>query len=91
MVNQTTIDAIKSRVAAQREDIITFLKELCAIPSYDSQIRAVGERAESEMKKLGFADAGCVTGPGPTIASIMQRFPALEAVVFVSEIRQFAS
>ena len=56
MVNQTTIDAIKSRVAAQREDIITFLKELCAIPSYDSQIRAVGERAEAEMKKLGFEE-----------------------------------
>lgn len=54
MVNQATIDSIKSRVAAQREDIVTFLKELCAIPSYDSQIRAVGERAEAEMKKLGF-------------------------------------
>ncbi|MEZ4666739.1 MAG: YgeY family selenium metabolism-linked hydrolase [Anaerolineae bacterium] len=54
MVNQTTLDTIKSRVAAQREDIITFLKDLCAIPSYDSQIRAVGERAEAEMKKLGF-------------------------------------
>ncbi len=53
-VNQATIEAIKSRVAAQREDIITFLKELCAIPSYDSQIRAVGERAEAEMRKLGF-------------------------------------
>jgi putative selenium metabolism hydrolase len=54
MVNQSTIDTIKARVAAQREDIITFLKELCAIPSYDSQIRTVGERAEAEMKKLGF-------------------------------------
>lgn len=54
MVDQTTINNIQSRVAAQREDIITFLRELCAIPSYDSQIRAVGERAEAEMKKLGF-------------------------------------
>jgi putative selenium metabolism hydrolase len=54
MVNQTTVDAIKSRVKGQREDIIIFLKDLCAIPSYDSQIRAVGERAEAEMKKLGF-------------------------------------
>jgi putative selenium metabolism hydrolase len=54
MIQQATIDTIKSRVAAQREDIITFLKELCAIPSYDSQIRAVGERAEAEMRKLGF-------------------------------------
>ncbi len=53
-VPQATIDEIKSRIFAQRQDIITFLKELCAIPSYDSQIRAVGERAEAEMKKLGF-------------------------------------
>lgn len=55
-VPQATIDAIKARVEAQREDIISFLKELCAIPSYDSQIRAVGERAEAEMKKLGFEE-----------------------------------
>jgi putative selenium metabolism hydrolase len=54
MVNARTIETIQARVAAQREDIITFLRELCAIPSYDSQIRAVGERAEAEMKKLGF-------------------------------------
>lgn len=54
MTNQAVIDQIKSRVAEQREDIITFLKELCAIPSMDSQIRAVGERAEAEMRKLGF-------------------------------------
>lgn len=53
-INPTTIEAIKARVTGQREDIITFLRELCAIPSYDSQIRAVGERAEAEMKKLGF-------------------------------------
>ncbi|MBI5669442.1 MAG: YgeY family selenium metabolism-linked hydrolase [Chloroflexi bacterium] len=54
MVEQQMIDTIKARVAAQREDIITFLRELCAIPSYDSQIRAVGERAAAEMQKLGF-------------------------------------
>ncbi|MBZ0275674.1 MAG: YgeY family selenium metabolism-linked hydrolase [Anaerolineae bacterium] len=54
MVDQQIIDTLKSRVAAQRDDIITFLRELCAIPSYDSKIRAVGERAEAEMKKLGF-------------------------------------
>jgi putative selenium metabolism hydrolase len=54
MVDAALISTIKARVAEQRGDIITFLKELCAIPSYDSQIRAVGERAEAEMKKLGF-------------------------------------
>lgn len=56
MIEQAKIDAIKTRVAAQREDIITFLRELCAIPSADSQIRAVGERAAAEMRKLGFDD-----------------------------------
>ncbi len=54
MVEQAVIDRIKARVDEQREDIITFLRELCAIPSYDSQIREVGERVEAEMKKLGF-------------------------------------
>ncbi|NWG17050.1 MAG: YgeY family selenium metabolism-linked hydrolase [Chloroflexi bacterium] len=54
MIEQQTIRTMQTRVAAQREAIITFLRELCAIPSYDSQIRSVGERAEAEMKKLGF-------------------------------------
>jgi len=53
-MDQTIITAIRERVAGQRDAIITFLQELCAIPSYDSQIRAVCERAEAEMKKLGF-------------------------------------
>lgn len=54
MTNPEVIAKIKARVSEQRDDIITFLRELCAIPSYDSQIRAVGERAEAEMRKLGF-------------------------------------
>ncbi len=54
MINPTVIQHLQSRVAEQRDDIIRFLRELCAIPSYDSQIRAVGERAEAEMRKLGF-------------------------------------
>ncbi len=54
MTDQQTIDTIKARVEAQRDDIIQFLKDLCAIPSYDSQICKVGERAEAEMRKLGF-------------------------------------
>lgn len=53
-MEQGKIAAIRERVAGQRDAIITFLQELCAIPSYDSQIRAVCERAEAEMKKLGF-------------------------------------
>lgn len=56
MVDKAVIEKIQQRVAEQREDIIRFLKELCAIPSADSQIRAVGERAEAEMRRLGFSE-----------------------------------
>lgn len=55
-INQATLDEIKARVAQQQHDIIAFLKDLCAIPSYDSQIKAVGERAAEEMRKLGFEE-----------------------------------
>jgi putative selenium metabolism hydrolase len=54
MVEQPVIDQIQARVSAQREDILTFFHEIVAIPSMESQIRAVGERCEAEMKKLGF-------------------------------------
>lgn len=48
------VPQIQARVAAQREQIIQFLKEICAIPSMDSQIKDVAARIEAEMKKLGF-------------------------------------
>src|SRR5215813_8489201 len=51
---QMLVPTIKERVATQRGSIIQFLHELCAIPSYDSQIGPVGERAAAEMRKLGF-------------------------------------
>jgi putative selenium metabolism hydrolase len=54
MVEESVIASVRARVAAHEADIITFLRELCAIPSYDSQIRQVGERAEAEMRRLGF-------------------------------------
>lgn len=53
-IEKSKIDAIQSKVKAQREDIITFMRDLCAIPSYNSQIKQVGERIADEMKKLGF-------------------------------------
>jgi len=56
MVEQSKIDAIKARVGEQRDDLITFLKDICRIPSYDSLIGPVGERIQAEMKKLGFED-----------------------------------
>jgi putative selenium metabolism hydrolase len=48
------IPEIQKRVAAARDDIIKFMREICAIPSMDSQIGPVGERIQAEMKKLGY-------------------------------------
>lgn len=54
MVDHTTIRELRMRVEAQREPIIAFLREICAIPSMENQIRACGERIEAEMQALGF-------------------------------------
>ncbi len=48
------IEKVQSQVASHSDDIISFLREICAIPSMDSQIGPVGERVQAEMKKLGF-------------------------------------
>ena len=45
---------IHKRVEASREDIIKFMREICAIPSMESKIGPVGERIQAEMKKLGY-------------------------------------
>jgi putative selenium metabolism hydrolase len=49
-----TIQEIQKRVEASREDIIKFMREICAIPSMESMIGPVGERIQAEMKKLGY-------------------------------------
>jgi len=51
---ETQVMEIKRRVGAAREDIIRFMRDICAIPSMDGQIKAVGERIQAEMRKLGF-------------------------------------
>ncbi len=53
-VNAEQVAAVQRRVAASREDIIRFLREIVAIPSMDSQLEDVGERIGAEMRKLGF-------------------------------------
>lgn len=50
------VETIQSEVEEKRDDIIQFLRDICKIPSMDSQLREVGERVEEEMKKLGFAE-----------------------------------
>lgn len=54
MVNQAILDRLRTRVDEDRDSIIGFLREICAIPSYENQIRACGERIADEMTKLGY-------------------------------------
>lgn len=56
MSEKPAAQQIQEQVESYREDIIEFLRDLCRIPSYDSQIRAVGERLQEEMLKLGFEE-----------------------------------
>ncbi len=48
------VSEIQGQVAAKRDTIIQFMREICAIPSMESQIGPVGERIQAEMKKLGY-------------------------------------
>lgn len=45
---------LHARVEAHRGDIVRFMRALCAIPSMNSQIAAVGELSAQEMRRLGF-------------------------------------
>ncbi|MGH2543062.1 MAG: YgeY family selenium metabolism-linked hydrolase [Ardenticatenaceae bacterium] len=48
------IRELHERVETYYDNLTAFLRELCAIPSMDSQIRDVGERVVAEMRGLGF-------------------------------------
>lgn len=48
------IQQLNEKVAAAESDILTFFREIVAIPSMDSDIEAVGKRIGEEMTKLGF-------------------------------------
>ncbi len=56
-MDEVTVSTLQSRVAEQAEAILRFLREIIAIPSMDSQLRAVGERIIAEMQALGFDEA----------------------------------
>jgi acetylornithine deacetylase/succinyl-diaminopimelate desuccinylase-like protein len=51
---ENVVQTIKKRVDEEREDILNFLRDIVAIPSMDSQLKAVGERIGAEMKRLKF-------------------------------------
>lgn len=48
------VKELQAKVAEHKQDIIKFMREICAIPSMESKIGPVGERIASEMRKLGF-------------------------------------
>jgi len=54
MFNPETIQAVQEKIYTQREVITDFMREICAIPSMNSQLKDVGERIASEMRKLHF-------------------------------------
>jgi len=52
-----TIQEIKRKVQENRDNIIQFMRDICAIPSMDGQLKDVGERIQAEMRKLNFDEA----------------------------------
>ena len=48
---------IKQKVSENKDQIIKFMRDICAIPSTDSLIGPVGDRIQAEMQKLGFEEA----------------------------------
>jgi putative selenium metabolism hydrolase len=48
------IQEIKKKVNDNRSAIIQFLRDICAIPSMEGQLKEVGERIGAEMTMLGF-------------------------------------
>ena len=48
------VQKLQTHVAQERAAIIRFMREICAIPSRDSQIGPVGARIGAEMRKLGY-------------------------------------
>ncbi len=53
-MKQADVTAVQARVIAAKPKIVQFLRDLCAIPSMESQIGPVGERAAAEMRALKF-------------------------------------
>lgn len=54
MTTMNNVAQIQARVGESRAVITQFMREICAIPSMESQIGPVGERIAEEMRALGF-------------------------------------
>jgi putative selenium metabolism hydrolase len=55
-MNPEILTRIQQRVGQSEEKILRFMRELCAIPSMESQIGPVGERIAAEMRSLGYSE-----------------------------------
>ncbi len=55
-VDSALAESIRSSVADQRDTILSFFREIVAIPSVMGQIRDVGSRVAQEMERLHFDD-----------------------------------
>lgn len=53
-ISPELMQQVRLKVEARRQDIITFLKDIIAIPSMESLIGPVGERIGEEMRRLGY-------------------------------------
>ncbi len=56
MIDNSTVQVIQKKVQASSAEIVQFMRDICAIPSMNSQLKDVGERIAAEMRKLGFED-----------------------------------
>jgi putative selenium metabolism hydrolase len=54
MTSEQKVQEVKSIVSQNKEKIIQFMREICAIPSMNSQIGPVGERIQKEMRQFKF-------------------------------------
>ena len=54
MPSPEIIQQLQEKIQSQREQIIHFMREICAIPSMESNIEDVGKRIAKEMKALHF-------------------------------------
>ncbi len=53
-MQEALLRQLNKRVADSRDEILTFFREIVAIPSMDSDIEQVGRRVGEEMRRLGF-------------------------------------
>jgi putative selenium metabolism hydrolase len=56
MISADNVLQVKNRIESSRESMSRFMREICAIPSMNSQVKDVGERIATEMNSLGFVE-----------------------------------